>query len=25
VPTADGDFDRLLTVLEDAYGLALDR
>jgi threonine synthase len=25
VPTADGDFDRLLTVLHDAYGLALDR
>jgi len=25
VPAADGDFDRLLTVLREAYGLALDR
>jgi threonine synthase len=24
VPAADGDFDRLLTVLREAYGLALD-
>jgi hypothetical protein len=25
VPAADGDFDRLLSVLREAYGLALDR
>jgi len=25
VPAADGDFDRLLRVLSEAYGLALDR
>src|SRR5204862_6387710 len=25
VPTADGDVDRLLTVLRESYGLALDR
>jgi len=25
VPAADGDFDRLLSVLRESYGLALDR